>query len=528
MVKIFGHFLPGPKLLLALSEALLLSAVLAGVVVPASLIELSLVPSIILITAMISVGAYNYDVLVSVRLTITRLTVALILAAPVICFVLLFQTDAAGTMHTSSFRYGFEIVLAWALALIIIRTVFLKLVSVQRFKRRVVVVGNGKLAARILNRNTERLNCHFTAVPFATDDGDSEGQATDFGRSHLSDWESLRSFVYQHRAHEIVVATEDYGGPSLKQLLSSKVSGVKILDYHSFWERESCQLDLDTLEREFSTVRTGVLDSAMKRAFDFVISVAMLILSAPLLLLAAIAIKLEDGGSIFYRQERVGLGGKKFWLLKFRSMSVDAESKEPQWARCNDPRVTRVGSVMRNFRIDELPQLFNVLRSEMSFIGPRPERPYFVDWLSRQIPFYNERHAVKPGITGWAQIRYQYGASLEDARQKHSYDLYYIKNRTLFLDLLILIETVRIVLFPHDVRQYMTNGLDTREELQQTTPSKALVPVGDFAALNDLVVEKIQREVSPGGTAGAVGAVASFALASECPQDLIRQHLEGT
>ena len=147
------------------------------------------------------------------------------------------------------------------------------------------------------------------------------------------------------------------------------------------------------------------------------------------------------------------MDGRTFRLLKFRSMRVDAEDpSEPQWARINDPRATRVGSVIRKLRIDELPQLLNVLNNDMSVVGPRPERPYFVDRLSRKIPFYSERHLVKPGITGWAQIRYPYGASLEDARQKLSYDLYYVKNRTLFLDLIILIETVRVILFPHGAR----------------------------------------------------------------------------
>jgi lipopolysaccharide/colanic/teichoic acid biosynthesis glycosyltransferase len=180
---------------------------------------------------------------------------------------------------------------------------------------------------------------------------------------------------------------------------------------------------------------------------------AMLILTSPVMLATAILIKLESDGPILYRQNRVGMGGRTFSLLKFRSMHVGAEGlNDPQWARMNDSRVTRVGSVIRKLRIDELPQLLNVLRNHMSFIGPRPERPYFVERFCREIPFYSQRHLVKPGITGWAQIRYPYGASQEDARQKLSYDLYYIKNQTLFLDLIILIETVRIILFPSGVR----------------------------------------------------------------------------
>jgi len=191
----------------------------------------------------------------------------------------------------------------------------------------------------------------------------------------------------------------------------------------------------------------------VKRLFDVTVSASMLVLTLPLLLLTALAIKLEDGGPVIYSQERIGLFGRPFTLYKFRSMHVDAERhSRPQWAQKADSRITRVGSVIRKVRIDELPQLINVLKGDMSFIGPRPERPYFVDQLGAQIPFYGERHAVKPGITGWAQINYPYGASLQDARNKLSYDLYYVKNHTLLLDCIVLIQTVRVILFPEGAR----------------------------------------------------------------------------
>jgi lipopolysaccharide/colanic/teichoic acid biosynthesis glycosyltransferase len=179
----------------------------------------------------------------------------------------------------------------------------------------------------------------------------------------------------------------------------------------------------------------------------------MLILVLPILLLTALAIKLESVGPILYRQERVGLHGRQFILLKFRSMRVDAERDGmPQWARKRDPRVTRVGAWIRLLRIDELPQLVNVLKGDMSFVGPRPERPLFVEQIAREVPFYLERHSVKPGVTGWAQINYPYGASIEDARQKLSYDLYYLKNRGVFLDLVVLTQTVRVILWPTGAR----------------------------------------------------------------------------
>jgi exopolysaccharide biosynthesis polyprenyl glycosylphosphotransferase len=189
------------------------------------------------------------------------------------------------------------------------------------------------------------------------------------------------------------------------------------------------------------------------RGFDVIVSAAFLLATTPVLIGTALAVKLESAGPILYRQERIGLRGRSFMVLKFRSMRVDAElNGAPQWAAKRDPRITRIGAFIRKFRIDELPQLFNVLRGEMSFIGPRPERPFFVEQLSASIPFYKERHAVRPGISGWAQINYPYGASIEDARQKLSYDLYYVKNRSIFLDLLILVQTVKVIVFPEGAR----------------------------------------------------------------------------
>jgi sugar transferase (PEP-CTERM system associated) len=191
----------------------------------------------------------------------------------------------------------------------------------------------------------------------------------------------------------------------------------------------------------------------VKRAFDMSAALWLLVVTLPVILLAGIAIFLESGRPIFFRQERVGLGGRSFNVLKFRSMRTDAEKDGiPKWAQSGDPRVTKVGKFIRRTRIDELPQIFNVLKGEMSFVGPRPERPYFVAQLSEQIPFFGARHTVKPGLTGWAQVRYSYGASVEDAKRKLQFDLYYVKNHTLWLDLVILIRTVRVVLLGEGAR----------------------------------------------------------------------------
>ena len=222
-------------------------------------------------------------------------------------------------------------------------------------------------------------------------------------------------------------------------------------------EGECGQLRLDSLNASWLIFGEGFrqnnLREAVKRAFDILASGVLLIVGLPFMALTVLAILLEDGAPILYRQERVGQGGRSFNILKFRSMRKDAERDgKPRWATTQDDRTTRVGRVIRKLRIDELPQIFNVLRGEMSFVGPRPERPFFVQELSQEIPYYNTRHSIKPGITGWAQVRYPYGASLEDSVEKLQYDLYYVKNHTLFLDIMILIETVQVVLWGKGAR----------------------------------------------------------------------------
>jgi sugar transferase (PEP-CTERM system associated) len=256
-----------------------------------------------------------------------------------------------------------------------------------------------------------------------------------------------------HRANEIVVAVRERRGGvlPLRELLDCKLAGVTVNDLSSFFERMRGQVRLDSLRASWliygDGFRQGIGRTVVKRLFDVLAASVLLVVTAPVMLLAAIAIALESGFPVIYRQERVGQGGRTFKVLKFRSMRLDAEADgKPRWASNSDDRITRVGHFIRKTRIDELPQIFNVLHGDMSFVGPRPERPYFVDQLTDQIPFYAARHSVKPGITGWAQVRYAYGASVDDAVQKLQYDLYYVKNHTLFLDVLVLLQTVRVVL----------------------------------------------------------------------------------
>lgn len=237
----------------------------------------------------------------------------------------------------------------------------------------------------------------------------------------------------------------------LRELLDCRVTGVRVMDMATHFERMLGQIRLDALKAGWlifgEGFSQGLVRTTVKRLFDIVSALILLILTSPVMLLATILIALEDGFPVLYRQERVGLNGRLFTVIKFRSMRRDAEADgNPRWATANDDRVTRAGRIFRKLRIDELPQLFSVMKGDMSMVGPRPERAFFVDELTRQIPFYAIRHSVKPGVTGWAQVRYHYGASVDDAAQKLQYDLYYVKNHSLLLDLVVMFETVSVVL----------------------------------------------------------------------------------
>jgi len=264
----------------------------------------------------------------------------------------------------------------------------------------------------------------------------------------------LLALARRYAADEIVVSVGDRrnGAFPVRQLLDCALGGVRVTDAASFFEREACQIRIDSLQPSYLIFGGGfnqsVLRAAVKRAFDLLASGVICLMATPLMLLTALAIKIEDGGPVFYQQERVGHDNRPFKVLKFRSMRLDAEQDgRPRWAALDDPRVTRIGHWTRKLRIDELPQMLNVFKGEMSFVGPRPERAYFVEQLRQQIAYYNVRHSIKPGITGLAQVRYSYGASVDDAVRKLQYDLYYVKNNSLFLDLLILVDTVQVVLF---------------------------------------------------------------------------------
>ena len=342
-------------------------------------------------------------------------------------------------------------------AVLLVRTAVFHWSDLDALKHRMLVLGTGTRAAKameLLHTADARRRIHIVGfLPL---------QGLHHFVDHsliLSEPGTLTEIVDKYQIDEIVIAVRERrgGGLPVNDLLECKLKGVHVIELSSFFERERGQVQLESLNASWMVLSDGFKQGALrdvgKRLFDVLASLGLLVLSMPLMLLAALAIALESGGPLFYRQERVGLGGKIFTIFKFRSMVQNAEKDgTPQWAQAGDARVTTVGNIIRKLRIDELPQIINVLRGDMSFVGPRPERPFFVDQLIEQVPYYAARHSIKPGITGWAQVRYPYGASLEDAIEKLQFDLYYVKNHTLFLDLLIMFQTAQVVLFGKGAR----------------------------------------------------------------------------
>jgi sugar transferase (PEP-CTERM system associated) len=319
---------------------------------------------------------------------------------------------------------------------------------------RVLIVGTGAEAQSVATDLMTLKRIQRTVVGFVSTDLGAQQSGTMRGHPVFSGEMSIDDLVRQHQVDEIIVAVREQrgGGVPMDQLLACRIRGIPILDLAGFYERAKSEVPIDSLKASWLVYGHGFVQGRAqriaKRMFDILSSSVLLLLASPIMLLTMLAIRLDSAGPVIYRQERVGLGGRGFMCLKFRSMGTDAEKDgKAVWAQKNDARVTRVGAFIRKTRIDELPQLISVLKGEMSMVGPRPERPSFVKQLKEVIPFYDVRHSIKPGVTGWAQVRYSYGASVDDARKKHQYDLYYVKNNSLVLDLLVLIETVSVVLF---------------------------------------------------------------------------------
>jgi sugar transferase (PEP-CTERM system associated) len=320
----------------------------------------------------------------------------------------------------------------------------------KMLRRRILVFGTGHQALAV-KRALDHSDPSADIIGFFP--GTNEDQPQVLPNLILSRSQSLTDTARNLKAEEIVVALSERRGGSmpLRELLDCKLQGIRVLDLASHFEQTLGQIRLDSLYAGWLIFGDGFSQGAfrtiVKRLFDIVCASILILLALPVMTITAILIAMEDGFPLLYRQERVGVNGRLFNVIKFRSMRRDAEKDgKPIWAQAKDNRVTRVGQFIRKLRIDELPQLFSVLKGDMSLVGPRPERPFFVDQLTKEIPFYAVRHSVKPGVTGWAQVRYHYGATVEDSAEKLQYDLYYVKNHSLLLDIVVLFETVGVVL----------------------------------------------------------------------------------
>jgi sugar transferase (PEP-CTERM system associated) len=333
-------------------------------------------------------------------------------------------------------------------AAVVFYRIYMAHTGVSPARSRVLIVGNGPAAQSVAE--TLRKNKYADIVGHYAS---SSEQALPADAASTPKGDSLSCAAIKMSVDDIIVAVSERrgGGLPMSDLLDCRVHGIRVWDTTTYFERALGQIRLDFVNAGWlifgDGFRQGAIRTALKRSSDIVGALLLLFVFAPLMALTACLIPLESRGPVLYRQTRVGLNGRHFDVLKFRSMRADAEEDgRPRWASTHDERVTSVGAIIRLLRIDELPQLFNVLAGEMSLIGPRPERPYFVEQLTARVPYYAVRHSVKPGITGWAQVRYHYGASVEDSQQKLQYDLFYVKNHSLVLDCLILLETVAVVL----------------------------------------------------------------------------------
>ena len=397
-------------------------------------------------------GLYRRDYVTNYSASIARLLCALAIGVAVayVAFSILPNGQIA--------QRGIGYTVLYALVgVLFIRHFFKSTRAMDMMSHRVLVIGTGPDARGVEQALTTSRRPGIVVVGFCKVGLDPEVAVS--ATRIIPEGASIAEAVQRLSVDEVIVAVREQRGGvlPLRQLLDCRLGGVRVTDLAGFYERVHGEVPVDTLKASWLIYGDGFrqdwLRTCVKRGFDIVVSLVLLVLALPAMALTALAIFVESGGPFIYRQERVGRSGATFTLLKFRSMTVDAEKDgQARWANANDSRVTAVGRFIRRTRIDELPQLWNVLKGEMSFVGPRPERPCFVSDLSKTIPFYGVRHSVKPGITGWAQVRYSYAASVADTARKLRFDLYYVKNHSLFLDLLILVETVRVVLFGEGAR----------------------------------------------------------------------------
>jgi len=456
MVRVFRHYIPTAFVLLGCIEALILAfSVFLGaslwhwegepLVVDWPLFGRALLFSIVMLSSMTFMGLYQRHMREGVSAALLRAVAGLVIgfiALSIVFYVLPGIALGRGEFALSS--------LIALVAVVLVRFVFVRYVDDDKGNRRILVLGVGNRAMAInnlLRRKTDQRG--FSIVGYVK----FPGERVVVAENIIQHDRTLLELSTKYQVDEIVVAIEDRRKSfPMHEIVDCRMSGVDVVDLLTFFERQTGKIMIDILNPSWLVFSDGFKYGALrvysKRLFDIVASLLLLLIALPAIIVTVIAIYLEDRGPILYRQVRVGENWKLFQVLKFRSMRVDAEGDgQAQWASKNDSRITRVGDVIRKLRIDELPQIVNVLRGDMSFVGPRPERPVFVEQLSENIDYYSERHRVKPGITGWAQICYPYGDSEKDSYEKLQFDLYYVKNYSLFLDLIILFQTAGAVLW---------------------------------------------------------------------------------
>jgi len=449
MIKIFNHYFHkrtlfqiGLDLLLLLLISLITST--AHETRPAAFGAGAAVTFLILAGSMMvlsfSLGFYQRVHNRSLGQSSARAVLALLCMSPIIL--------ALSSRYAAARSFALTLLSAVSL-LLLLRVYVMHFTPRNLMRQRVLVFGTGA-RARMVGTALLKSDPSVDLVGYYAGPNEQEAMVSAWGL--LSMTNSLTDIVKDQQVDEIVVALSERRGGSmpLRELLDCKLQGVKVVDIATHFERTLGQIRLESLSAGWlifgDGFGTGWLRAMIKRLFDIVSAIILIVLALPVMLLTAVLILLEDGFPILYFQERVGQNGRLFNVVKFRSMRTDAEKDgKPRWAQAKDDRVTRVGRVIRKLRIDELPQLFSVLAGAMSMVGPRPERPFFVDKLTQEIPYYAIRHSVKPGVTGWAQVRYQYGSSVEDAAEKLQYDLYYVKNHSLLLDIVVMFETIGVV-----------------------------------------------------------------------------------
>ena len=451
MIRLFNVYYPVRTLVLLVGEALIVStSFLLGTFI-GSREDYYIVLNyeggylkILILTLLVLLCSHLFDLYDSERLnTKGELYFRLLMVPGLLAFLLAGVSWVRPDYLLGHGSAAFGLVIL-SIALIGWRLGYTWLVQLPILVERVYVLGTGERAQRLvqgLRQNPE------IGVEVASWTGKMEGAVTrESVAAHLMD------IVHKQKVHRVIVAMPDRRGTiPMKELLDLRMQGVKIEEATSWLEKISGQIEVENLYPSWLVFGAGFRQSSLfksaRRGFSVVISLIGLLCTLPLLPFILLAIRLDSEGPIFYTQTRVGKGGRLFKVIKFRTMRKDAEALSgPKWAGDNDPRVTRVGKFLRSSRLDEIPQLWCVLKGDMAFVGPRPERPEFIEWLSREIPYYGVRHVVRPGVTGWAQVKYKYGSTVEDARQKLQYDLFYIKNASLGLDLVIMFQTVKTVM----------------------------------------------------------------------------------